>query len=90
MFSKTWIVIKDDTARTFEVITQATNENTYANKAVAMQRDGMNVTCVTIPASNRHASREAISFIGYTREAGLYHRLLKQHNEIILRQAGEW
>lgn len=84
MFAKTWIVIKDDDKHTYEVVDLATNENAYTNKTIAMQRDGMNVTCVLIPASNRNASKEAIQFTGYTREAGLYDRLLQQHQQIIL------
>ena len=86
MFSKNWIVIKDDTKRTFEVVALATNENSYTNKTVAMQREGMNVTCVLIPSSNRNASKEAIRFSGYSYEEGLYDRLLKQHAEILRKQ----
>ena len=82
--------MKDDSNQTFEVITQVTNENAYTNKAIAMQRDGMNVTCVLIPASNRNANKESIKFIGYQYEPGLYDRLLIQHRDIINKKADAW
>ncbi len=89
MFSKYWLVIKDDAKHTYEVVSQATSENGFVNKVIAMQRDGMSVTSVILPVTNRTASKENITFIGYTREAGLHERLLKQHQEIILRNTEE-
>lgn len=90
MYTKSWNVIKDDTAHTFEVVTEPLSENAFTNKAYAMQKAGLNVTCVLLPVTNKHASKETIKFTGYTPEVGLYQRLLKQHNEIMRKQAGFW
>jgi hypothetical protein len=87
---KSWLIIKDDNKRTFEVASQTDNENWFSNKVIAMQRDGMRVTAVILPVSNKNSSKESIKFVGYTVEEGLYDRLMKQHNEIIMRNAGEW
>lgn len=90
MYTKNWLIIKDDTKRTFEVVSKATNENSFANRAHGMQKDGMNVTCVILPVTNRNSSKQSITFANYTVEEGLYDRLLKEHNQIIMRNAGEW
>lgn len=90
MFAKSWFVIKDDRARTFEVVTDNISENAFSNKVIAMQRERMSVTSVLLPMSNRHASKDHISFTGYTREEGLWSRLLKQHQQLIQQNFGEW
>ena len=87
---KIWLIIKDDNKRTYEVASQSDNENAFSNKVIAMQRDGMNVTSVILPVTNKNSSKESIRFVGYTREEGLYTRLLKQHDEIVHRGIGEW
>lgn len=87
---KQWLIIKDDNKRTFEVVSQAMSDNAFYNKVIAMQREGMNVTSVIIPVSNRNASKDHISFTGYHKEEGLYDRLLKQHQQLIQQQYGEW
>ena len=90
MYSKNWLIIKDDTKRTFEVVSKVTNENSFANRTHGMQKDGMNVTCVILPVTNKNSNKQAITFTNYTPEEGLYDRLLKEHNQIIMRNAGEW
>jgi hypothetical protein len=90
MFTKSWLVIKDDQARTFEVVTADISENAFSNKVIAMQRERMTVTSILLPLSNRHASKDHISFTGYTREEGLWARLLKQHQQLIQQNLGEW
>ncbi|HNR73651.1 MAG: hypothetical protein UZ12_BCD005000256 [Bacteroidetes bacterium OLB12] len=90
MISKSWFVIKDENTRTFEVVTQSLSENAFSNKVVAMQREGLNITPVLLPVSNRHASKEHISFTGYTREEGLFNRLLQQHAKLMQQKFGEW
>lgn len=90
MYSKNWLIIKDDTKRTFEVVSKVTNENSFSNRTHGMQKDGMNVTCVILPVTNKNSNKQAITFANYTPEAGLYERLLKEHNQIIMRNAGEW
>jgi hypothetical protein len=87
---KNWLIIKDDNTRTFEVTSQTSNDNSFSNKIIAMQRDGMNVTSVILPVTNKNASKESIKFIGYTKEEGLHDRLLKKHNEIIHSKMGTW
>ena len=87
---KQWLVIKDDHTRTFEVVGQVMSDNALSNKVIAMQREGMLVTSVIIPVSNRTASKDHITFTGYTKEAGLYDRLLKHHQQLIQQQYGNW
>ena len=61
--------------------------NAFSNKTVAMQRDGMNVSLVILPVGSKYASKTSIKLTGYSREDGLYDRLLKQHQEIIRKHA---
>lgn len=90
MYTRAWHVIKDETTKTFEVVTQASNDNAFSNKTHAMQKAGMNINAVILPVSNKNANKESINLVGYSREYGLYERLLKQHQEIILKDSGFW
>lgn len=90
MITKFWQIIKDDSKRTFEVLDQTSNDNAFTNKTYAMQKAGMNVSCVTPPVTNKTSSRELITIAGYSREDGLYERLLKEYRQIMLRSSGEW
>jgi hypothetical protein len=90
MYTKNWHVIRDDSKRTFEVVTVSMSENAFTNKTQAMQRDGMNVSFVLLPVSNKNASKAAVNLTGYTKEDGLYDRLLKQHAEIGRKNIEEW
>lgn len=90
MYTKNWHVIRDDSKRTFEVVTNDMSENAFTNKTHAMQRDGLNVSYVLLPVSNTNASKAAVKISGYTKEDGLYERLAKQHRDIIQRSAEEW
>ena len=90
MYTKSWHVIKDDSKRTFEVVVNDMSENAFTNKTHAMQKDGMNVSCVLLPVTNKIASRTSVKIIGYAVEEGLYTRLLKQHQEIIQRNIDLW
>jgi hypothetical protein len=84
MYSKCWQVIKDDSKRTFEVIGQTSNTNSFTNNTYAMQRAGMNVSCVTPPVTNKTSSKDLIKITGYTKEEGLHERLLKQFRDITM------
>lgn len=90
MYAKCWLIIKDDDKLTFEVIGKASNDNSFSNRTHGMQKDGMNVTSVVLPVTNKNSTKQGITFINYTLEEGLYERLLKEHNAIIMRNAGEW
>jgi hypothetical protein len=90
MYTKSWLVIKDDTKRTFEVNGPETNTNSFTNKTYAMQRDGMNVSSMTPPVTNKNSSKGSITITGYTTEEGLYNRLVKLHQEITLRKYKEY
>lgn len=81
---KFWQVIRDDSKRTFEVCGQASNTNAFTNKTHAMQKNGMNVSCATPPVSNKSSSKDLIKITGYTKEDGLYERLLKQYYDITI------
>jgi len=90
MYTKSWFIIRDDSKRTYEVVTASMTENAFTNKTQAMQRDGMNVSHVLLPVTNKNASKAAVKISGYEIENGLYDRLLKQHNEIGRRNVEEW
>jgi len=90
MYSKYWLIIKDDSKRTFEVCGQASNENSFTNKTYAMQRAGMNVSCTTPPVTNKTSSKELVNIVGYKKEEGLYDRLCAEHMKITLRANDDW
>ena len=90
MTTKYWLIIRDDSKRTFEVCSQTTNENSFTNKTHAMQKAGMNVSCMTPPVTGKISSKESIKIVGYTKEDGLQERLAKQYMEIVIRAADEW
>jgi len=81
---KFWQVIKDDSKRTFEVCGQAGNVDSFTNRTYAMQKAGMNVSCMTPPITNKTSSKNLITITGYTREDGLYERLQRQFSQITL------
>jgi hypothetical protein len=81
---KFWQIIKDDSKRTFEVVSLESNTNSFTNKTYSMQRSGMNVSCITPPISNKNSSKDLIKVTGYIKEEGLYQRLLKQHHDITI------
>ena len=82
MYSKCWEIIKDDSKKTFEVCGQAVNNNYFTNSIHGMQRAGMNVSCTTPPVTNKTANKHVIKVTGYTKEEGLYERLMKEYREI--------
>jgi hypothetical protein len=84
MFSKFWQVIKDDSKRTFEVCGQCSSENSFTNKIYGMQKAGMNVSGITPPVTNKTSSRDLIKITGYTKEDGLYERLLDQFRKVTM------
>lgn len=90
MYSKYWLIIKDDFRRTFEVCGHGANENSFTNKVYAMQRAGMKVSGTTPPVTNKTSSKDRINIVGYKKEEGLYDRLCKEHMEITLRLGDDW
>jgi hypothetical protein len=48
------------------------------------------VTSVLMPITNRNASKEAIKFIGYTKEEGLFNRLDMQYQQLIQKNFSDW
>ena len=90
MYSKIWLIIKDENKKTYEVCGQASNENAFTNKTYRMQRIGMNVSCITPPVTNKNSNKEVIKIIGYTREDGLLERLDKEFNKIMMQNLGEF
>lgn len=81
MYSRSWQIIRDDTKKTFEVQGQESNTDHFLNLVHGMQRQGMTVSAVILPVTNRHASKEAIQFTGYRRDDGLYQRLTKEYQD---------
>ena len=90
MYSKCWLIIKDDSKKTFEVCGNAANDNAFSNKIYGMQKAGMNISGATPPVTNKNSSKDVIKIIGYSKEDGLYERLLTQYREITLRSSGQW
>ena len=82
MTTKMWLVIRDDKKKTFEVCGQAANDNAFSNKTVAMQRAGMNVSCMTPPVTNKTSSKDLVKVTGYTKEDGLQERLANEFRKI--------
>ena len=85
MYTSCWEIIRDDSKRTFEICGQTANTNSFTNNVYAMQRAGMNVSCMTPPVSNKYSNKGAIKIAGYSKEDGLHERLLRQHMEITIR-----
>ena len=90
MYSKCWEIIKDDSRMTFEVCGQDANNNFFTNSTHAMQKAGMNVSCLTPPVTNKTSSKDVIKITGYTKEEGLHDRLLKQFREITAKSMDDW
>jgi hypothetical protein len=82
MYSKYWQVIRDDSRRTFEVCGQEENTNYFTNGIHGMQKAGMTVTGMTPPVGGKYSNKDSIKITGYTREQGLYERLLKEYKEL--------
>lgn len=81
MYTRSWQIIRDDTKKTFEVQGQESNTDHFLNLVHGMQRQGMTVSAVTLPVTNRHASKESIQFTGYRRDDGLYQRLVQEYQQ---------
>ncbi len=79
MYSKHWLVIRDDAKRTYEVCGRVSNENAFFNKVYAMQKSGMPVSGMTPPVTGKAPSKESIKISGYAYEEGLYERLEKEY-----------
>lgn len=90
MITRFWQILRDDSKRTFEVCGQVANDNAFTNKTYAMQKAGMNVSCMTPPVSNKTSSKDLIKITGYTKEVGLQERLLKEYREITWTSHDEW
>jgi len=49
-----------------------------------MQKAGMTVTGMTPPVGGKYSNKDAIKIVGYTREDGLYARLQKTIQRVVL------
>lgn len=87
MNTKLWMIIRDDSKKTYEVFGQTTNDNGFTNKTYAMQQAGMQVTCLTPPVTNKTSSKNLIKIIGYAYEEGLHERLLKEYLAIKMKDS---
>lgn len=90
MYSKSWLIIRDDAKKTFEVTGSDDNTNYFMNEVHGMQKAGMQVSCMTPPVTNKAASKEVIKISGYTREEGLYQRILKTYRDKTRAEYGGW
>lgn len=84
MYSRNWLILKDDTKKTFEICGQDGNTNAFMNRTIGMQRLGMTVSGITPPVSNKNANRAMVSVPGYTPEEGLEERLMVQYRALMM------
>ncbi len=90
MYSRSWLVIRDDSAKTFEVCGQESNTDHFTNLVHGMQKQGMTVTAVLLPVTNKFASKQAIQQTGYRPEEGLYDRLMKDFQQKVRGDFDDW
>ncbi len=90
MFSKSWLIIRDDARMTFEVCGQDSNPDPFMNNVHGMQKAGMSVSGLTPPVTNQSASKEVIKVVGYAKELGLHKRLLDAYKEKTRKDFGAW
>ncbi|MFN8314472.1 MAG: hypothetical protein U0289_16830 [Cyclobacteriaceae bacterium] len=81
MYTKCWQIIRDDRKKTCEVVGPETNLNHFTNMVHGMQKLGMSVSCLTPPVSNKTSSKDRVQVQGYTREEGLFDRLVKEYRQ---------
>lgn len=84
MYSKNWLILKDDAKKTFEICGQETNTNAFMNRTIGMQRLGMMVSAITPPISNTNSNRTSVRVPGYTPEEGLEARLMNQYRALMM------
>jgi hypothetical protein len=84
MYTKNWLILKDDAKRTFEVCGQEFNTNAFMNRTIGMQRLGMMVTAITPPITNKNSNRASVTVPGYTQEEGLEARLMSQYRVLTM------
>ncbi len=90
MYTKCWLIIRDDAKKTFEICGLESNTNHFTNAVHGMQKAGMSVSCLTPPVTNKTSSKETVKVQGYSKEDKLYERLQKQYNEIVRKEFGQW
>ena len=83
MITRFWMIIRDDSKRTFEVCGQESNDNALANRTYAMQRAGMNVSHMAPPVSHKMSSKALVKVAGYKSEDGLFDRLQTEYRRLI-------
>ena len=84
MYTKNWLILKDDAKRTFEVVGQEFNTNAFMNRTIGMQRLGMMVSAITPPITNKNSNRASVTVPGYTPEEGLEARLMSQYRTLMI------
>ena len=65
-------------------VVRCSSENSFTNKIYGMQKAGMNVSGITPPVTNKTSSKDLIKITGYTKEDGLYERLLNQFRKMTM------
>ncbi len=71
-------IIIDDNKRTLEILNWSTDDTHLINNVVSMQKAQMPTRCTTI---DKEPLRDEILIQGYTREDGLYTRLLVEYEK---------
>ncbi|HTF18914.1 MAG TPA: hypothetical protein VK658_12620 [Chryseolinea sp.] len=90
MITRFWQILRDDSTKTFEVCGQVANDNAFTNRTHAMQKAGMNVSCMTPPVTNKSSSKGLVKITGYSPEDGLQKRLDKEYSDLATRGYEDW
>lgn len=90
MYSRSWLIIRDDKTKTFEVCGQESNTDHFTNMVHGMQRHGMLVTAVLLPVTNKFSNKQGIQQTGFRPEEGLYDRLMKDYQDRVKGDLDDW
>ena len=90
MYSKCWLIIRDDAKKTYEIYGLESNTNHFMNAVHGMQKAGMNVSCLTPPVTNKASNKEMVKVQDYRKEDGLHQRLLKEYAAITRKEFDKW
>ena len=84
MYSKCWLIIKDESKRTYEIIGQSANTNAFTNATYSWQKAGMTVSCMTPPVTSNNIVKDVERHSGYKPEEGLHKRLSAEYLKIVM------
>jgi hypothetical protein len=90
MYKKSWQVIIDHDRKTYEVVGQESNTDSFMNRVMAWQKVGLNVSATTPPVTNQLVHKSQFRMVGYQVEEGLHERLVLEHRKRLADSIGVW